>query len=171
MSSLKTCNMNCGSRWEGRGRVGSKGWAVDHQPGTSMDGHSHHDQQKRDFQVSKKSGSSHKGNGKQAQKGSKVGGSAKRTIFMKCCTCMYHSTCVLASNECCVKVINKPCVREARYMHLISWTRHRGSKQSVFQLGFITIFLCVKIYLHVLNMIKFITYILYYTFSLPFVRG
>jgi hypothetical protein len=26
MSSLKTCKMNWGSRWEGRGRVESKGW-------------------------------------------------------------------------------------------------------------------------------------------------
>jgi hypothetical protein len=63
MSSLKTCNMNCESGWEGRGRVGSKGWAVDHQPGTSVDGHSHHDHQKRDFQVNKRGGSSHKGTG------------------------------------------------------------------------------------------------------------
>jgi hypothetical protein len=54
MSSLKTCNVNCRSRWEGRGRVGSKGWAVNHQPGTSVDGHSHHDHQKGDFQVSKR---------------------------------------------------------------------------------------------------------------------
>jgi hypothetical protein len=54
ISSLKTCNMNCGSHWEGKGRVGSKGWAVDHQPGTSEDGHSHHDHQKWDLQVSKK---------------------------------------------------------------------------------------------------------------------
>ncbi len=28
----------------------------------------------------------------------------------------------------CVQVINKPCVREARIMHLISWTCHRGSE-------------------------------------------
>jgi hypothetical protein len=69
MSSLKTCNMNCGSRWEGRGRVGSKWWAVDHQPGTSVDGHSHHDHQKGDFQVSKR-GSYHTGQaGKRGSKG------------------------------------------------------------------------------------------------------
>ncbi len=54
MSSLKTCTVNCGSRWVGEGKGGSKGWAVDHQPGMSVDGHSHHDQQKGDFQVSKK---------------------------------------------------------------------------------------------------------------------
>jgi hypothetical protein len=81
MSSLKTCNMNCGSRWEGRGRLGSKGWAVDHQSGTSVDRHSHHDPQKRDFHVSKKGGSSYR-IGKRAQKGSKEGGLANRMIFM-----------------------------------------------------------------------------------------
>jgi hypothetical protein len=54
MSSLKTCNMNCGSRWEGRGRVESKEWAVDHQQGTSVDARSHNDHQKGDFQVSKR---------------------------------------------------------------------------------------------------------------------
>ncbi len=37
--------------------------------------------------------------------------------------------CVLASDKHCVYIINKPCVREAEYMHLISWTRHRGSEQ------------------------------------------
>jgi hypothetical protein len=70
LSSLKICNMNCGSCWEWRGRVRSKGWAVDHQPGTSVDGHLHHDHQKRDFQESKKGGSLHKGTGS-GQKGSK----------------------------------------------------------------------------------------------------
>jgi hypothetical protein len=29
----------------------------------------------------------------------------------------------------CVKVINKPCVRRTRYICLISWIHHRGSKQ------------------------------------------
>jgi hypothetical protein len=38
----------------GGGGLGSKGWAVDHQPGTSVDGHSHHDHQKGNLQVSKK---------------------------------------------------------------------------------------------------------------------
>jgi hypothetical protein len=47
MSSLKKCNMNCGRPLRGGGRVGSKGWAVDHQPGKSVDEHSHHDHQKR----------------------------------------------------------------------------------------------------------------------------
>jgi hypothetical protein len=37
MLSLKTCNMNCGNHWEGKGRVGSKGWAVDHQGQVWMD--------------------------------------------------------------------------------------------------------------------------------------
>ncbi len=42
---------------------------------------------------------------------------------------IYYCTCVLASDEYCVKVINKPCVIEAEYMHLIPWTHHRGSEQ------------------------------------------
>jgi hypothetical protein len=65
------------------GRVGSKGWAVNHQPGTSVDGHSHHDNQKRDFQVSKKGWFITQGNGKGAQKGSKGEGLVSRTIFIK----------------------------------------------------------------------------------------
>ncbi len=43
-----------GAVGRGEGGLGSKGWAVDHQPGTSVDGHSHQDHQKRDLQVSKK---------------------------------------------------------------------------------------------------------------------
>jgi hypothetical protein len=39
-------------REEGKG--GSKGWAVDNQPGTSVDRLLHHNHQKGDFQVSKK---------------------------------------------------------------------------------------------------------------------
>jgi hypothetical protein len=75
MSSLKTWNMNCGSRWEGRGRVGSKGWAVDHQPRTSVDGHLHHNHQKGDFQVSKKGCSLHKGmgSGQKGEQGGRIG--------------------------------------------------------------------------------------------------
>jgi hypothetical protein len=88
MSSLKTCNMNCGSCWEGEGRVGSKGWAVDHQPGTSVDGHSHHDHQKEDFQVSEKGGSLYK-EGETGTRGSK-GEFVNRAIFTKCCTCVYR---------------------------------------------------------------------------------
>ncbi len=38
--------------------------------------------------------------------------------------------CFLRIPWICVQVINKPCVREARLMHLISWTHHRGSEQS-----------------------------------------
>jgi hypothetical protein len=54
MSSLLTCNMNYGAAGRGGGGSGSKGWAVDHQPGMSVGGHLHHDHQKRDLQVSKK---------------------------------------------------------------------------------------------------------------------
>ncbi len=39
-----------GGEEEGR----EQGWAVDHQPGMSVDGHLHHDHQKGDFQVSNK---------------------------------------------------------------------------------------------------------------------
>jgi hypothetical protein len=67
MSSLKTCNMNCGSHWEGRGRVRSKGWAVAHQPGTSVDGLSHQDHQKGDFQINKKGWFNTQRNGKRAE--------------------------------------------------------------------------------------------------------
>jgi hypothetical protein len=78
-----------------------------------MDGHSHQDHQKRDLQVSKRGGSLHKGTGSGQERGAKGGGLASRAIFIKCFMYMYHCTCVLASNECCVLVINKPCVREA----------------------------------------------------------
>jgi hypothetical protein len=94
--------MNCGNRWEGKGRDESKGWAVDHQPGTSVDGHSHHDHQKRDIQVSKRGGSLYKGMGSGQERGAKGGRLASRSIFMKCCMYMYHCTCVLASNQYCV---------------------------------------------------------------------
>ncbi len=91
MSSWKTCNMNQGSCWEGKGRVGSKGWAVSHQPRTSVDGHSHHDHQK---------GVVHLKGGR--EKGKQGEGLDSRTIFMKYCTHMYCCTWVHASNECCV---------------------------------------------------------------------
>ncbi len=43
-----------GAIGKGGGGLGSKGWAVDHQPGMRVDGNSHHDHQKRDLQVNKK---------------------------------------------------------------------------------------------------------------------
>jgi hypothetical protein len=61
--------MNSGSHWKGRERVGSKGWAVNHQPGMSVDGHSHHDHQKGDFQVSKRGSLSYGEAGKRGSKG------------------------------------------------------------------------------------------------------
>ncbi len=67
--------------FEGEGRVGSKGWVVDHQPGTSVDGHSHHDHQERDFQVSKKGWFITQRNGKRAQRGAK-GELTNKAIFM-----------------------------------------------------------------------------------------
>jgi hypothetical protein len=44
---------------------------------------------------------------------------------------IYCYTCILASGKHCVWVINKPCVREAEYMHLIPWTRHHGSEHYI----------------------------------------
>ncbi len=94
-----------------------------------MDGHSHHDHQKRDLQVSRKGVVDLcKGVviGKEGSKGSQL----KEQHFLKCLyVYMYCFTCVLATDGYCVKVINKPCVREAENMRLISWTLHRGSKQ------------------------------------------
>ncbi len=62
------------------------------------------------------------------KEGSRGEGLVKRAVFMKVLY-MY-----IASNEQCVLVINKPCVRETRYMRLISWTHHRGSEQVVRQI-------------------------------------
>jgi hypothetical protein len=53
------------------------GWAVDHQPGTRVDGYSHHDHQKGDLQVSRKRVIS-------SQSGSVVGkGRGKRERLVK----------------------------------------------------------------------------------------
>ncbi len=59
------------SAGRGGGGLGSKGWAVDHQPGTSVDGQSHHDHQKRDLQVRKGGGSFTQGvkTGKEGSRG------------------------------------------------------------------------------------------------------
>jgi hypothetical protein len=87
MSSLKTCNMNCGSHWEAEGRVGSKGWAVDHQPGMSVDGHSHHNHQKGDFKVSEKGWFI----AQRREAGTRGGELDDRAIFTKYCMYMYHA--------------------------------------------------------------------------------
>ncbi len=39
------------------------------------------------------------------------------------CVCYQRITLI------CDQVLNKPCAREAEYMCLISWIRHRGSEQ------------------------------------------
>ncbi len=54
------------------------------------------------------------------------------------CTIIMLSICIHVYNNClnvnvvnnlnCVYVINKPCVRGARYMRLISWTLQSGSE-------------------------------------------
>jgi hypothetical protein len=47
ISSLETVNVNCGGPLgEERGRVRGKGRVVYHQPGKSMDEHSHHELQR-----------------------------------------------------------------------------------------------------------------------------
>jgi hypothetical protein len=60
--------MLLGGEREGR----EQGWAVDHQPGTSVNGHSHHDHQERDLHVSKWGGSYARG--QEAGKRGKQGG-------------------------------------------------------------------------------------------------
>jgi hypothetical protein len=59
-----------GCLWEG---LRSKGWAVDHQPETRVDGYSLHDRQKRDLQVSKKGSWFTEGVGS-GQRGKQTGG-------------------------------------------------------------------------------------------------
>ncbi len=49
--------------------MGSKGWAVDHQPGTSVGGLSHHDHKKSDLQVSKRGSYHTREAGKEGNKG------------------------------------------------------------------------------------------------------
>jgi hypothetical protein len=71
------------------GKGGSKGWAVDHQPGTSVDEHSHHNHQKGDLQVSKKGVARCAKKGKVGIRGSK-GELVNRAIFTKCCTSMHR---------------------------------------------------------------------------------
>ncbi len=65
-----------GTAGRGWGGLGSKGWAIDHQPRTSVDGHSQHDHQKRDLQVSKEGGGSFTQgveNGKRRKQGEGIG--------------------------------------------------------------------------------------------------
>jgi hypothetical protein len=61
----------------------------------------------------KRGGSFTQGDWKQAKEGSK-GGIGQQSDIHESAVCMhmYHCICVLASNEYCVWVINKPCVRE-----------------------------------------------------------
>jgi hypothetical protein len=71
-----------GGRREGREQgVGSRSSSRDH-------GHSHHDHQKGDFQVSKKGGSlcKERETGTRGSKRELV----NRAIFTKCCTCVYR---------------------------------------------------------------------------------
>jgi hypothetical protein len=67
----------------GGGELESKGWAVDHQPGTSVDGHSHHDHQKRDLQVSQKGWFTYARGLEAGKEGSGGEGLASKAVFMK----------------------------------------------------------------------------------------
>jgi hypothetical protein len=55
------------------------------------------------------------------QKGSRGEGLVKEQYSGKCCTYLYHCTRVPPSNEHFVWVINKPCVRETRYVHAFNF--------------------------------------------------
>ncbi len=68
-----------------------------------------------------------KGNGK--VKDESKGGLTKENVTVNVYMCAYLShTCYLQITMICVWVINKPCAREIKYMRLIAWIRHRGSK-------------------------------------------
>jgi hypothetical protein len=72
-----------GTAGRGGGVLGSKGYAVDYQPRTSVDGHSYHDHQKRDLQVSNE-GVVHLCEGlKTGKEGSRGEGLVNRAVFMK----------------------------------------------------------------------------------------
>ncbi len=71
-----------GTAGRGGGGLGSKGWAVDHQPRKSVNGNSHHDHQKSDLQVSKKGWYLCKGL-KMGKEGSRWEGLANRVVFIK----------------------------------------------------------------------------------------
>ncbi len=73
---------------EGEGEGREQGVGSRSPTRESVDGYSHHDHQKGDFQVSKRGSLLCKGSG---QKGEQGEGLDKRTIFIKCCTYMYHA--------------------------------------------------------------------------------
>jgi hypothetical protein len=72
-----------GTVGSGGGELGSKGWAVNHQPRTSVDGHSHHDHQKEDIRVSKKGWFIYAKGLKVGKEGSRGEGLASRALFME----------------------------------------------------------------------------------------
>jgi hypothetical protein len=65
------------------GELGSKGWAVDHQPRMSVNGHLHHDHQKGDLQVSKTGWFIYAKGLKVGKEGSRGEGLASRALFME----------------------------------------------------------------------------------------
>ncbi len=113
----------------------TKGWAVNHQPGTRVDGYSHLDHQKRDLQVSRK-----RVVGSQRRLETDKEGAKKRDQSREeCCgdACIYtwivHMLTHINNN--CVKVINKPCVERNKihsfnFLDTSSWQQKLSSASS-----------------------------------------
>ncbi len=70
----------------------SKGWAVDHQPGTRVDGYLLHNHQKRDLQVGKKKGSWFLERAGNEQRESKQEGLVKGRMLWECLCLHVHCT-------------------------------------------------------------------------------
>jgi hypothetical protein len=89
-----------GAVGRGGGELGSKGWAVDHQPGTSVDGHSHHDHQNRDLQVSQKGWFTYARGLEAGKRGKQGGGSGQQSSIHESavCTCITAHVCLHLMN-------------------------------------------------------------------------
>ncbi len=71
----------------------SKGWAVDHQPGTRVDGYSYHDHQKRDLQVSRKRVVGSWRGLERDKGGGEKEGLVKERVLWECLYLYVHCTC------------------------------------------------------------------------------
>jgi hypothetical protein len=103
---------NCWGRGKGNGEEGRG--SVYSQPGDGVDGNSRHDTEEG-FQVSKS-----------GVQGIRVGISKQKGIIERigACTSVYHA------NHVYIVLINKPCMRDAGYVRLISWTLRCDSGQA-----------------------------------------
>jgi hypothetical protein len=88
-----------------RGGLSSKGRAVDNQPGTRVDGYSHHNHKKRDLQVSKGDGWSMQRDGGPMQREwerskmeARVGWQGKHHCKKMSYACMFIS-CIISANN------------------------------------------------------------------------